>query len=155
METLSKKYVDQLKRITTGIQVSDELKRFLEEEEEDDFKALKEKFEPEILELYAEVAAENPYMLFDLEEKMLVPELEGLFIPQLIAATVLRAEVTPDFLFARPQKQFAKIVQFATDSSNFDYFRVSSRLGMIAGCALSSRIWVENLASRVRSPKVR
>jgi len=81
MYELDQKYIEKLEGLAEEIQESDELNKYLEEEEEEDFIRLKEMFEPRIGLLYEEVAAENPLQLIPLEELLLEPIFEGLFLP--------------------------------------------------------------------------
>jgi hypothetical protein len=60
MQELNPEYIERLEVLAAEIQESDELARYLEEEEEEDFNRLKEMFEPRIGLLYEEVAHDNP-----------------------------------------------------------------------------------------------
>jgi len=72
MQALNPKYITVLDNIKGSIQASDELAKYLEEEEEEDYKALVTKFEGEIHTLYEQVANENPLQLVAFERYLLV-----------------------------------------------------------------------------------
>ena len=81
MEALDKKYLSELEEIKTKIQASAHLEKYLDEEEDDDYKALAAELEPEIQELYLRVANDNPLQLESFEKVMLDDGYEGLYLP--------------------------------------------------------------------------
>jgi len=56
MEALDQYYVDKLNEIAEEVQASEELEKYLEEEEETDYKLMQEMFEPKIGAIYESVA---------------------------------------------------------------------------------------------------
>ena len=154
METLSKRYEDQLKKIESTIQESTELKKYLEEEDESDYHTLQEKYEPLILELYEEVAAKNPLQLIDLEKRLIEPTFEGLFLPRLLGYAVLRGSVDDQFKYMRSQDHFKDILLAICNSSNFDIIKLRIGQAIQIGFALSSDIWITNLMDEIGNKKI-
>ena len=60
MIALDKKYADVLESIKASIQGSESLSQYLEEEEESFYKELQDEVEPQIEQLYNEVANHSP-----------------------------------------------------------------------------------------------
>ncbi len=71
MKLLNQEYLDELALIQTDIQASEILVKYLDEEEEEDYLALREAFEPRIADLYKKVAENNPLQLVTLEKELL------------------------------------------------------------------------------------
>ena len=67
MKPLNQEYLDELALIKTDIQASEILAKYLDEEEEEDYLALREAFEPRIAVLYKKVAENNPLQLVTFE----------------------------------------------------------------------------------------
>jgi hypothetical protein len=84
MKTLDQQYQETLDSIAQEIQDSDLLQQFLDSEEEEDFKLLCDLFEPQIMEVYHEAAADNPQQLVALETYLLQDKFEGLFLPKIL-----------------------------------------------------------------------
>ena len=154
MEPLNTNYKKELATIAKAIQASDELKVYLEEEEDDAFKAMQEKFEPEIAKLHELVAVENPLQLVAFEREMLEAEIEGLFLPRVLGYSVLRGQVNSNYKFYRPQDHFKDILLNICNSMNFDILK--NRIGQAVqfGFCLSSDIWITNLMNQIVNKRV-
>lgn len=155
MVELDKKYITVLDNIKTSIQLSEELKNYLEEEESEQYKELVAKFENQIHEVYEQVAAENPLQLIALENYILDEKFEGLYLPKILGYSVLRGRVNDNIKYYRPQEHFAKVLNFIINSSNFD--EVKQRVGQSIqiGFALSSDIWITNTIESVTNKRVK
>ena len=77
MEALDKSYLSELEAIKAKIQASAHLEKYLDEEEEEDYKALAAELEPEIQELYLRVANDNPLQLESFENFPIGLEYKG------------------------------------------------------------------------------
>lgn len=155
MKELDKKYQKALDKIAKDIQNSEELKNYLEEEEEAYYQALRDLYEPEILKLYEEVAISDPLQLLSLEKAIMREELEGLFLSRILGYSVLRGVITEDYKYIRPQAHFQEILLAICNSSNFDYIRKRIGQTIQIGFALSSDIWVTNLINQVTNKRIR
>lgn len=153
--TLDKKYTTVLDNIKTSIQLSEELKIYLDTEEDDDYKNLVAKFETEIHDLYTTVANENPLQLVQLEEHLLDEQFEGLYLPKALGYAVLRGRVNDTVKYYRPQDHFAKILDFILGSSNFEQIRQRVGLSIKIGFALSSDIWITNILATVTNKRAK
>ncbi len=153
--TLDKKYTTILDNIKASIQLSEELKVYLDTEEDEDYKNLVAKFEGEIHELYVQVANENPLQLIQLEEYLLDEQFEGLYLPKALGYAVLRGRVNENVKYYRPQDHFAKILDFILGCSNFE--QVKQRVGQSIkiGFALSSDIWITNILATVTNKRAK
>ena len=154
MQAVDKKYLSELDKIIKGIQASDDLKNYLEEEDDELYNALKDAFEPEITELYNKIANENPLQIVDFEKALINPELEGLFLPRILGYTVLRGYVNEEMKYILPQDHFQEILLSICNSSNFD--QIKQRIGQTieVGFSLSSDIWVTSLTTQIQNKKV-
>ena len=83
MEKLDSKYVNLVEDIKTRVQASSALEALLEEDSEANFQALRDEFEPEIHELYMEVGQSKPLQLIDLEQCLMHPDFEGVYLPKI------------------------------------------------------------------------
>jgi hypothetical protein len=155
MQDLESKYIDTLEEIAGAIQESDELARYLEEEEEDDYLALKEAYEPQIAELYHQVAREHPLQLIALEKALLLDEFEGLYLPKVLGYTVLRGELNDKVKYARPQNHFREVLIAICNSANFDILKKRIGQSVQIGFALSSDIWITNLINSFDNKRIR
>ncbi len=155
MEPLHPSYKSQLDAIAEEVQSSEQLAAYLEEEEEDQYKELREAFEPAIAEVYKEVAENHPLQLIALEEEILRPDLEGLFLPKILGYSVLRAGVDEHYRYRRPQDHFKNILLTICDSSNFECLRKRIGQTVQTGFALSSDIWITNLIQSLPNKRVR
>ena len=155
MEALDKKYSKVLDDIAKGIQESEELTKYLEEEEYDDYKSLIEKFEPSLQELYDDVAANNPLQIIALETAMLREDLEGLYMAKIVGYAVLRGSVNENVKYRYPQDHFKNIINAMAANSNFDMIKQRVGLSLQIGFALSSDIWITNLAEAMNNKGVK
>ena len=155
MKSLDPKYVQALDEIKSGIQASEHLKSYLEEEDDALYDELKKEFEPKIDELHQQVAQNDPLQLEPLEEALLDDSLEGLFLPRILGYSVLRGSLNEYYKYIRPQEHFKKILRAICNSFNFDI--LSQRIGQTVevGFALSSDIWITNLISEVDNKLVK
>ena len=154
MEKLAKKYVDKLEAIKEEIQNSELLTAYLEEEEEEQYEALKDAFEPRIKELYDDMAEASPLQILSFEEAILDEGFEGLFLPRVLGYAVMRGEVNDNYKYVRPEHHYQAILTAICNSPNFDLIR--KRIGKTAqiGFALSSDIWITNLINSINNKKV-
>jgi len=155
MKPLDIRYSTILDDIKVSIQNSPELQTYLDEEEDEQYKAFQEKFEPSLHELYERVARENPLQLESFEKYLLDPEFEGLYLPKVLGYSVLRGEVNDLIKYSRPQNHFKDILLAIANSSNFDQVRNRAGQSIQIGFALSSDIWISNLLEKVDNKKVR
>ena len=123
MKALDKKYQTQLDEIANAIQNSEELKQYLEEEEEEFYQALRDNNEPAILKLYEEVALNDPLQILSFEKEIMKESFEGLFLPRILGYSVLRGVINNNYKYIRPQAHFEEILLAICNSSNFDYIR--------------------------------
>ena len=154
MEALDQYYVDKLNEIAEDVQASEELSRYLEEEEESDYKLLQEMFEPRIAAIYESVSAYYPLQLIALEKYLLDERFEGLFLPKILGYTVLRGEINDRYKYILPQDHFKDVLMAICDSANFDIIRQRIGQSVQMGFALSSDIWITNLLNEVTNKKI-
>jgi hypothetical protein len=154
MNTVDQKYLTSIESIKSGIQNSDLLATYLDTEEEEDYLALKNYFEPQISELHEKVAAENPLQLVNFERKLFNEGFEGLYLPRILGYSVLRGEINERIKYIRPQDHFKDIIVTICNSLNFD--QLKNRIGqtMQVGFGLSSDIWISNLKGLFSNKKI-
>jgi len=154
MKELDPKYTTVLDNIMGSIQNSDLLKAYLDEEEDEQYNALKDSFEPEIHTLYDKVARENPLQLEAFENYLLNDQFEGLYLPKVLGYSVLRAKVNENVKYVKPQDHFKKVLNYIVNSSNFE--QIKNRVGQSIqiGFALSSDIWISNFFEGISNKKV-
>jgi hypothetical protein len=155
MESLGKSYKTQLDNIKATIQNSDLLNTYLDTEEEEDYKALAEYFEPQIQELYLMVADKNPLQLVALEQELLDSGFEGLYLPKVLGYSVLRGDVNEHVKYSRPQVHFKDILMAIINSSNFEMISKRTGQSIQIGFALSSDIWITNIINSVSNKKIK
>ncbi len=156
MQALSKEYSAAAKEISKVIQESEELKVYLESEEEEDFLALREAYEPAMQQLHMNVAAIQPLELVALEKAFLDTDFEGLFLPKLLGYSVLRGEINKETMkYVLPQDHFKAILYTICNSSNFDYLKKRIGQSIQMGFAFSSDIWVTNLINGIDNRRIR
>lgn len=155
MLELDDHYKAQLDEMAKEIQASEELAKYLEEEEEEDFIRLKEMFEPRIALLHNEVAANNPLQLVAFEQELLREAFEGLYLPKILGYAVLRGEVNDRQKYARPQDHFKDVLLAICNSANFDILRKRIGQSIQMGFALSSDIWITNLINAITNKRIR
>ncbi len=149
MQDLNIKYKTVLDNIKSSIQLSEELKTYLDTEEDEDYKALISKFEGEIHELYTQVADENPLQLESFESYLLDDAFEGLYLPKVLGYSVLRGRVSDRIKYVAPQNHFKKILLSIANSSNFDQIKQRVGQSIQIGFALSSDIWITNILALI------
>ena len=154
MKPLDPRYKEQIDNIKQTIQASDLLSTYLETEEESDYKALIEYFEPQIQEVYNKVADNDPLQLLSLEIEILDDRLEGLFLPRILGYSVLRGAINEDYKYIRPQLHFRDILSFICESVYFDY--VKTRIGQTiqVGFALNSDIWTTSFIDNIQNKRI-
>jgi len=154
MKALDPKYTTILDNIMGSIQNSDLLKAYLDEEEDEQYNALKDAFEPEIHTLYDKVARENPLQLEAFENYLLNDQFEGLYLPKVLGYSVLRSKVNENVKYVKPQDHFKKVLNYIVNSSNFE--QIKNRVGQSIqiGFALSSDIWISNFFENISNKKV-
>lgn len=155
MKNIEAKYLTELDTIKKEIQESDELAAYLEEEEEEEYKALVNKFEGKIHEIYETVAKENPLQIMDFEVSLLDEQFEGLYLSKVLGYIVLRGQRDDNFKYVRPQDHFKKVLDFILNSANFDQIKQRVGQSIQIGFALSSDIWITNIINSVQNKKVR
>ena len=155
MKALDQKYITVLDNIKSKIQLSEELKTYLDTEEDEDYKNMVAKFEGEIHELYTQVASENPLQLEGFEQHLLDEQFEGLYLPKAVGYAVLRGRVNDNVKYFRPQNHFAQILNFIINSSNFDQIKQRVGQSVQIGFALSSDIYITNLLDTVTNKRVK
>lgn len=154
MQKLDDIYIESLDQIKEAIQASDELALYLEEEEEEQYTALRSYFEPAINQVYEEVASNQPLQVEALEKELLADEFEGLFLPKILGFSVLRGELSEDYKYVRPQEHFKEILLTIINSMNFDILKKRIGQTIQMGFAFSSEIWVTNLMEKINNKKV-
>jgi hypothetical protein len=155
MKHLNKLYEQNLETIAEAIQASDILASYLEEEEEAFYKELVETFEPEIEELYTQIALTEPLQIYQLEDKLLDERFEGLFLPRILGYNVLRGALNDRCKYTHAQDRFGRVLSTICDSSNFDYIRKRIGQSVQIGFALSSDIWITSFIDQVSNKKVK
>jgi len=134
----------------------EELAKYLEEEEEEDYQSLREIYEPKMLAVYSKVAESNPLQLIALEKHLLKDEFEGLLLPKLLGYTVLRGEVNNEKMkYTLPQDHFKDVLMAICNSSNFDYLKKRIGQAIQIGFSLSSDIWITNLINPIPNKRIR
>lgn len=149
------KYSTILDNIKSSIQLSEELKTYLDTEEDEDYKALVSKFEGQIHEVYGQVASDNPLQLISFEESLLDEQFEGLYLPKTLGYAVLRGRVNEHIKYERPQDHFSKILDFILNSSNFEQIKQRVGQSIQIGFALSSDIWITNILATVTNKRAK
>jgi len=155
MIELEEKYNIQLNKIQQDLQASDDLAKYLDEEEEEFYLNLRSTFEPQIQEIYEEIAKANPLQLVPFEKALLAEGLEGMFLPKILGFSVLRGEIGSNAKYLRPQDHFRDILIAICNSSNFDL--IKKRIGQTiqVGFALSSDIWITSLIDEFNNKSIK
>lgn len=155
LQELDSKYVERLEGVAQEIQASDELQLYLEEEEEEHYKRLKELYEPKIAKVYEEVAAKDPLQLTHFEKIMLHEAFEGLYLPRILGFSTLRGEINEGYKYILPQEHFLDVLMAICDSPNFDILKKRIGQSIQVGFALSSDIWITNLFNDIQNKRIR
>ncbi len=155
MKELDPKYAAALSSIKDKIQSSPHLQSYLDEEEEAHYDLLKQEIEPLIEEIHLQVAENDPLQLELLEEELVDPAFEGLFLPRILGYSVLRGAINDQYKYIRPQEHFKKILLSICNSFNFDILK--NRIGQTieVGFSLSSDIWITNLIAEIDNKLVK
>lgn len=148
-------YLDRLLAIAADIQASEELANFREEEDDETYKELIDLFEPQLMDLHAEVANHHPLILEAFETAYCNEDLEGLLLPRLLGYSVLRGYHGGNYKYLTPQDHFKTLLVTIANSANFD--NIKNRIGQTIqiGFALSSDIWIANLLDQIENKKVK
>ncbi len=154
-QELSQGYLEQLENIANAIQSSPLREAFLETEEEAEYRALCETFEPQLAQLYQQVAINDPLQLVILEEILLNDYFEGLYLPRVLAYAMLRGQINGQYKYTRPQNHFKNILITICESANFEF--IKKRIGQTVqvGFALSSDIWITDLINSFSNKRLR
>jgi len=155
MYELNAEYLTQLEELAVGIQDSPALAAYLNSEEEVDYNELKSNFEPYIAEIYQVVAQNSPLQLIALEQVLMDPVFEGLFLHKLIGYVVLRGNVNNDFKYIRPQEHFKDLILAISSSPNFELLRKRIGMSVQVGFALCSDIWITNVLESIENKRVK
>jgi hypothetical protein len=156
MLPLSQEYVDQLEAIAGSLQESEQLALYQDTEEDEDYKMLSAMYEPLLAELHLQVATNDPLQLISFEQILLDPAFEGLFLPKILAYSVLRGNVSNiDCKYARQQEHFKAVLDAILTSPNFDWLK--KRIGQTVqiGFMLSSDIWITGLTNSYSNKRFR
>jgi hypothetical protein len=155
MLELSDKYITKLQQIAEDIQNSEALTLYTDTEEEAEYKALCDAFEPAIAKLHATIATTDPLQLIHCEQILLNDYFEGLFLPRILGYSVLRGQINNQFKYNRPQNHFKDILNAILESSNFEF--IKKRIGQTVqiGFALSSDIWITDLINSIVNKRLR
>ena len=155
MKELSQDYAQRLETIFEEFAADERYTKYLDEEEEEDYQALRDAYEPRIATLHEEIANENPLELLAFEKKLLNTDYEGLFLPRILGYAVLRGVVSDTYKYLRPQSHFRAILLAICNSSNFDW--IKKRIGQTIqmGFSMSSDIWITNIINEITNKRVR
>ena len=110
MLPLSENYQAEAKSILDELIASELHAAYLESEEEEDYMALREAFEPRMVALHNKVMDENPLQIIELEKIFLNENYEGLILPKILGYSVLRGEHDENFKYRKPQDHFENIL---------------------------------------------
>lgn len=155
MAELNEAYREHLLKIAEVINESEELAAFIDTEEPEDYKALQEKFEPAIEELYMAVANDEPLQLQALEEVLLNDDFGGLYLPKALGFTILRGQLDVNYKYVKSQSHFRKILLFICNSPNFDVLKARIGQSIQVGFSLSSDIWITNILNEITNKRVK
>ena len=155
MQALADTYQQRLEDIKAAIQESELLATYLESEEADDYTALKEAHEPELAELYQEVATNAPLQLEALEEAMLDAALEGLYMPKVLGYATLRPRINDQGRYYRPQDHLRTVLLAIAGSSAFEELEKRIGQGVTVALALSTNVWVTKLIAEIPTKQAR
>ena len=156
MYELNDTYKAHLDAIAEAIQASPHLAAYLEEEEDEQYEALKNEFEPQIEAAHEQINHYSPFEIESFERYLLDDRFEGLFLPRIMGYSVLRPEINEGLFYYRQQNDhFGTILTYIAGNMNFDQLR--SRIGQAVqvGFALSSDIYVTGLIDAIPTKRVR
>jgi hypothetical protein len=159
MEKLSAEFQMIIEELAGEVQGSEYLDAYLNAEEDQDeiafYLQLQQIFEPQIQELYQHIADNHPLQLIDLETHLMDDQFEGLYLPRILAYSVLRGVVNTNFKYTRPQNHLRSVLLTLANSSNFEMLIQRIGQSLQLGFALSSDIWVTNLINEIGNKRVR
>lgn len=155
MHELHKDYQNQLDAIAEEIQNSPLLEAYLDTEEDEDFKAIVQEFEPKIGEVHSSVANNHPLQLISLEKELLDAKYEGMYLPRILGYCVLRGELNERYKYIKPQDHFKDVLLGICNSSNFEVIKHRIGQTLQIGFSLSSDIWSTNLINEIPLKSVR
>lgn len=155
MEALDQLYIEKLEEIKAAIQQSEQLETYLENEDEESYKALQETFEPYIHQMYEYLADHSPLQLEALEKYLLDDAFEGLYIPKILGYSILRGEIDENYRYRFPQQHFKDVLLAICNSANFEIIKNRIGQSIRVGFMLSSDIWVTHLIESIENKKVR
>jgi hypothetical protein len=155
MKPLNKLYEQQLEELANAIQDSEILESYLEEEDEELYKELIETFEPAIDELYHHIALNEPLQILALEDLLINPVFEGLYLPRLLGYNILREEVDSSTKYTRSNEGLQKILKSICDSANFEIIKNRVGQAIQIGFALSSDIWITGFIDQLTNKKIK
>ncbi|WP_116124624.1 hypothetical protein [Lewinella sp. IMCC34183] len=155
MYELNDTYKAHLDAIADAIQASPALAQYLEDEEDDQYEALKAEFEPQIEAAHEQINHYSPFEIESFERYLLDDRFEGLFLPRILGYSVLRPQINPQFFYTRQNDHFGEILNYIAGNMNFDQLR--SRIGQAVqvGFSLSSDIYVTGLVDGIPTKRVR
>lgn len=155
MEVLDKKYQTELQQVINDINASEEFQTFNESEEESDYLALREAFEPQLAELHRRIADENPLQLEAAERAMCTDDCQGLYLPKILGFSILRGQLDPQYKFVHPSQHFKDILLYICQTPLFEFIQKRIGQSVQIGFALSSDIWISNLVNEVTNKEVK
>ncbi len=155
MVELNDVYKQHLVKIAEAIQASEQFTAFLDTEEEEQYKALQEFFEPAIEELYGIVAEAEPLQLRSFEEQLLDDDFAGLYLPKALGFTILRGQLDANYKYVQSQDHFRNILLFICNSPNFDILKNRIGQSIQVGFSLSSDIWITNILKDIKNKRVK
>jgi hypothetical protein len=156
MQELINEYKLKLQSIAEEIQASDVLATYLDSEEDEDYKALIDAFEPKLAELHKEIAENLPLQLFNFEKIIQNPAFEGLYLPKVLGFSVIRGLINDQTVkYQKPQNLFREVLVAIVNSANFEYIKKRIGQSIQIGFALSSDIWITDIINSIDNKKVR
>lgn len=159
MEKLSAEFEMIIQELAEEVQGSEFLEAYLnaedDQEEHANYVQLQQTFEPQIQEIYQHLADNQPLQIIDLETHLLDERFEGLYLPRILAYTVLRGVVSNNFKYIKPQDHLRLVILTLANSSNFEMLTQRIGQSLQLGFALSSDIWVTNLINEIGNKRVR
>ncbi len=155
MYELNDTYKAHLDAIAEAIQASPSLAQYLEDEEDENYEALKAEFEPQIEAAHEQINHYSPFEIEAFERYLLDDRFEGLFLPRVLGYSVLRPQINELVHYSRQNDHFGTILSYISGNMNFDQLR--SRIGQAVqvGFALSSDIYVTGLIEEIPTKRVR
>jgi hypothetical protein len=155
MLDLNEKYLARLQEIAEDIQNSDLYANYMETEEDAEYKALCDLYEPLIGKVYQEVAANDPLQLISMETILLNSYFEGLYLPKILGYSVQRGQINTTYKYVRPQSHFKNILMAILESSNFECIKKRIGQSVQMGFALSSDIWITDFINAMPNKRIR